>query len=81
MADSLSGLVKPRIVILPVVDPHLHQSLQDQIIDLVPTQPRELLQRPDRIRKQGIVVVQLGELIVPPTQLPLLLWPTPLTRK
>ena len=81
MADSLSGLVKPGVLVLPVVDSHLQQMLQDRIIDIFPAHLRELLRCPDRIRKQGIIIIQLWELVVPPALLPSLLVPTPFARK
>ena len=81
MADILSGLVKPYILVLPIVDPHLQQMSKNRIIDIFPTHPRKLLQHPDRIHKQGIVIVQLWELVVPPALFSSLRSPTSFARK
>ena len=56
-APSVSSLVKPSVVVLPVVDPHLQQAVKNQIVDLIPSSHPELLRYPDHICKQGIVII------------------------
>ena len=66
MADGLRRLVHPSVVVLPIEDPHPHQTTKDRIPDLFPVAHRELLRRTDHIRPQRVIVVQFRERIPPP---------------
>jgi len=56
-------------ILVPVEDPHHHQTTISQIPDLRPILSTELLGTTDHVRPQGIVVVQVKEGIPLPSTL------------